>query len=201
MNNDFIYKKKNGISKEKCNLIIDLFENEKEHIVGGIGFENKIIEEDKKCSEIFVDIGNKLYNHLFFNELQIALEEYKEKYPFIDSIYKWGYWPKYKIQRYFPNEGYFKLHCENFGVTFSENRSLSQHSSRMLVWMIYLNDVTDGGYTEFPTQEKLFQPRTGDIIIWPAYWTHPHRGIVSKTQTKYIMTGWWNHISSIESVK
>ena len=58
--------------------------------------------------------------------------------------------------------------------------------------MIYLNDVTEGGYTEFPTQNKLLQPRSGDMIIWPAYWTHPHRGIASKTQTKYIMTGWYS---------
>ena len=60
--------------------------------------------------------------------------------------------------------------------------------------MIYLNDVTEGGYTEFPSQNKLFQPRTGDILIWPAFWTHPHRGITSKTQTKYIITGWHVHI-------
>ena len=63
---------------------------------------------------------------------------------------------------------------------------------RVLAWMIYLNDVTDGGETEFPTQGKRFQPRAGDVLIWPAYWTHPHRGIVSESQTKYIVTGWFD---------
>ena len=63
---------------------------------------------------------------------------------------------------------------------------------RILAWMIYLNDVTDGGHTAFPTQNKKFQPRRGDVLSWPAYFTHPHRGIVSKTQTKYIITGWYN---------
>jgi hypothetical protein len=57
--------------------------------------------------------------------------------------------------------------------------------------MIYLNDVTDGGETEFPTQNIKFQPRAGDILIWPAYFTHPHHGITSRTQTKYILTGWY----------
>ena len=59
--------------------------------------------------------------------------------------------------------------------------------------MIYLNDVTDGGYTEFPNQGKRFQPRAGDLLIWPAFFTHPHRGIASKTQTKYIVTGWYDY--------
>ena len=58
--------------------------------------------------------------------------------------------------------------------------------------MIYLNDVTDGGHTEFLNQKKKYQPRTGDVLIWPAYFTHTHRGITSKSQTKYIATGWFN---------
>jgi len=60
--------------------------------------------------------------------------------------------------------------------------------------MIYLNDVMDGGHTEFPNQNKKFQPRIGDILIWPAYFTHSHRGITSLTQTKYIMTGWFTYL-------
>ena len=60
--------------------------------------------------------------------------------------------------------------------------------------MVYLNDVHDGGYTAFPTQKKKFQPRVGDALIWPAFWTHPHHGITSKTQTKYIATGWINYM-------
>ena len=61
--------------------------------------------------------------------------------------------------------------------------------------MIYLNDVTDGGYTEFPNQKKKYQPRAGDILIWPAYFTHPHNGIVSKKNKKYIVTGWCGYNS------
>ena len=90
------------------------------------------------------------------------------------------------MQRYYPGEGYFVLHCENGGPHPDK-----EMTKRMLAWMIYLNDVKDGGYTEFPTQNKKFQPRRGDVLIWPAYFTHPHRGITSKSQTKYIATGWF----------
>ena len=60
----------------------------------------------------------------------------------------------------------------------------------MAAWMIYLNDVTDAGETVFPTQKKQFKPCAGDLLLWPSYWTHPHKGIPSPTQTKYIATGW-----------
>ena len=56
--------------------------------------------------------------------------------------------------------------------------------------MIYLNDVTDGGHTEFLKQKKKYQPRTGDVLIWP-HILLTHRGLTSKSQTKYIATGWF----------
>jgi hypothetical protein len=58
--------------------------------------------------------------------------------------------------------------------------------------MTYLNDVTDDGETEFYYQQVKFQPKKGLTVIWPADWTHTHRGIASMTQDKYIVTGWYN---------
>ena len=61
----------------------------------------------------------------------------------------------------------------------------------MLVWMIYLNTVTDDGGTYFESYDKTINAVKGRCVIWPAFWTHFHNGIVSKTQTKYIATGWF----------
>jgi hypothetical protein len=57
--------------------------------------------------------------------------------------------------------------------------------------MIYLNDVEDGG-TEFMKQKHTEKAEAGKLIIWPADWTHAHRGEVSTTKTKYILTGWFS---------
>jgi len=62
--------------------------------------------------------------------------------------------------------------------------------NRFLVWMIYLNDVTDGGDTEFLYQRMKFQPKAGTIVIWPAGLTHPHRGNPPYSNDKYILTSW-----------
>lgn len=87
----------------------------------------------------------------------------------------------YVLQRYMPEEGYYALHCE---VGSPANMM------RVLAWMIYLNDVPDGG-THFSEQEFDCEARQGRLVMWPAYFTHMHRGIVSSTTTKYIATGWF----------
>ena len=63
--------------------------------------------------------------------------------------------------------------------------------SRALVYMTYLNDVSNGG-TEFLYQEFKTEARKGLTLIWPAEWTHTHKGIVSPDKEKYIITGWFN---------
>jgi len=184
---DFIYCKKNVLSKEKCDTIISIF-NENSHKWVEGSMVTGVDPEKKKCNELYVDALEKNpLNNLFLDELFNEVLQYKKEYPFIDKIDYWEFTNNYKIQKYLPNEGYFYLHCEN------SHHTISAIDNRVLVWMIYLNDITDGGYTEFPQQNKLMQPGVGDVLLWPPYWTHPHRGITSKTQTKYIMTGWFNY--------
>lgn len=60
--------------------------------------------------------------------------------------------------------------------------------------MTYLNTVTDEGGTEFLNQELKISAEKGKTVIWPADWTHTHRGVASPTQEKYIITGWLSFI-------
>ena len=63
---------------------------------------------------------------------------------------------------------------------------------RHLVFMTYLNDVPDGG-TEWYYQDLKLPAEKGLTILWPADWTHTHRGIISMSTTKYIITGWYSY--------
>ena len=56
--------------------------------------------------------------------------------------------------------------------------------------MTYLNDVKDGG-TEFLYQNLKTKAEKGLTLIWPSAWTHTHKGIISPTKEKYIITGWY----------
>ena len=61
--------------------------------------------------------------------------------------------------------------------------------------MIYLNDIPyeSGGATDFFHQEVSFQPKKGTIVLWPAAYTHVHRGsFLTGIISKYIATGWFS---------
>ncbi|GAA0856443.1 2OG-Fe(II) oxygenase [Aliiglaciecola litoralis] len=61
---------------------------------------------------------------------------------------------------------------------------------RILLFMYYLNDVEEGGTTDFYYQDKSVQPKKGRMVIAPAYFTHTHRGSVPVSNDKYILTSW-----------
>ena len=65
---------------------------------------------------------------------------------------------------------------------------------RHLAFMTYLNDVQDEGGTEFYYQRLKSPARKGLTLIWPVDWTHLHRGVVSPTEEKYIITGWFSFL-------
>jgi hypothetical protein len=69
-------------------------------------------------------------------------------------------------------------------------------SRRHLVFMTYLNDVTDEGGTEFMHQKITVHASKGKTLIWPVDWTHTHRGIVSPSQEKYVLTGWFSYMQA-----
>ena len=187
---DFIYHVKSALSFDECNNIIKFYDdNEEYHRYGTLtGDTTKEYSKLKKCTEIIIS-KNLLIESEYFKSFDSTIikiiDEYKMKYNYLNYTRKWGMNGVFKIQKYLPSEGYFGTHCENDGVP--------DDCMRMLAWMVYLNTVTDGGETEFPCQGVKFQPHCGDVLIWPAYWTHPHHGLTSPSQEKIIMTGWYSY--------
>ena len=65
-----------------------------------------------------------------------------------------------------------------------------RNSGRIAVFTLYLNDIEDGGETEFLYQGLRVKPEQGALVIWPTGYTHTHRGNPPLKDTKYIVTGW-----------
>ena len=114
-----------------------------------------------------------------------AFEVYAKKYTgLLDSADPLSSWTC-KIQRTDPGGGYHIWHCENGSFLYRD---------RVLTWMIYLNDVPyeNGGGTDFFHQKMSFQPTKGTLVLWPACYTHMHRGaFLTGDKSKYIATGWF----------
>jgi hypothetical protein len=66
----------------------------------------------------------------------------------------------------------------------------TDHRERLLAWSLYLNDVDEGGETEFLYQSMRIKPKMGTFVLWPAFFTHTHRGNPPLSGLKYIATGW-----------
>ena len=119
----------------------------------------------------------------YLDFLRSALVSYQETYTAFSFTV--GFAEPWNIQHYEPGEGFFNWHCE---------RGMHQTFQRALAFMTYLNDVDDGGETEWLYQERKLQPKKGLTAIWPTDFTHTHRGVVSPTQQKTIATGWFSFL-------
>lgn len=104
---------------------------------------------------------------------------------YLTQVYNFG---SINIQKYLKGEGgYFHWHSEIFPSPYDTNQS-SLH--RVLLWMYYLNDVEEGGETEFYYQEASLKPKQGTLVIAPASFSHTHRGRMPISNDKYIFTSW-----------
>ena len=129
-------------------------------------------------------------NRMIYESYCNCIQLYNKSHSQLDEIARWNLNADYNLQKYHPMQGYYSLHCEN------QNPS-KMSSLRVLAWMFYLNTVTDGGGTYFDNYDLTMNAVQGRCVIWPAYWTHMHQGIVSKTETKYIATGWVSFVDTV----
>ena len=91
-----------------------------------------------------------------------------------------------QLQKYEKNQGHYAYwHSETY-PELNGNNALH----RVLLYIVYLNDVEDGGETEFYYQDLKVKPKKGSLVIAPCYFTHTHRGNMPISNDKYILTSW-----------
>ncbi len=168
-----------------CKNIINFFDvNIELHQKGvtALGFDEKI----KKSTDITINplsLKDPKYSlfKTYFNKLNDCFVDYKNQYPFLNTFLKKTHVGHFNIQKYLSGDHFSKLHSERLNIS---------NLHRIFAWMTYLNDVQDGGTTDFDYYGVKVKPETGKTLIWPAEWTHVHKGSVLKSGSKYIITGW-----------
>jgi 2OG-Fe(II) oxygenase superfamily len=123
----------------------------------------------------------------YIAELQKVVVKYVAEYPWCNEFAAWTVIEPVGIVLFPKGGGYKKFHTERVSAALP-------NAARHLVFMTYLNDVFDAGGTEFLHQKLIVAPRKGLTLIWPADWTHTHRGVVSPSAEKYIISGWFNFV-------
>ena len=143
----------------------------------------KIEKEDDSLflhsmEELNLYSGNFLeeFNDIFWKKYNI----YANEFSVLNMFPKHNNY-SFKVQKTKIGGGYHIWHCET---------SSKESCHRILAWTLYLNDVEEGGETEFLYQNMRVKPKQGTLVIWPAGFTHVHRGNPPLSNQKYIVTGW-----------
>ena len=189
---DFIHVEYNTLSEEFCNGVIGKFETDSRKHQGRLGSgKNSGVNVDIKDSIDLMISGLddwKEEDEVLFNSVNKCSQKYRNKnlledikIPILlDTMSDTGY----QIQKTSPNSGY-SWH-DDFDPSYDYT---SNAGVRVLSFIWYLNDVSEGGYTEFIDGTKI-QPERGKFLIFPSTWNFCHRGFPPKKETKYIITGW-----------
>ena len=189
--NDFIGVFDGVFEKEYCDDLINKFEfystiNQTQHRA-----ESGYNPVDADNNMYFVmrglqgDTQTMMANFTFLETFNIKLWEcydlYTKKYGVTKILGRHQLNPDVKIQKTLPSEGYHVWHCEHADI---------KSSTRVMLVMLYLNDVEEGGETEFLYQSRRIEPKMGRLVFCPAFFTHTHRGNPPLKGSKYMMNGW-----------
>ena len=184
---NFIGVYDNYITKDDCDKAIKLYEEQDKfnNTINRIGGEKASITE-KQDQQYFAYGGNI---DVWWEELKpmmvnfdLAWNHYLKNVGADDCYRVPFHFTCLKIQKTLPTEGYHVWHIEH-GKGFD-------NEPRAFVFSIYLNDVEEGGETEFLHFSKRTKPKTGRIVIWPAGFPYLHRGNPPLSGEKYILTSW-----------
>jgi predicted 2-oxoglutarate/Fe(II)-dependent dioxygenase YbiX len=180
--NSFIFEVKDALPDFLCDDIVTRFEaNEADQYAGRVGAAMNSNTSLKKTTDLIAsgkehwkDVDNNL-----FRSLAMALKEFKDIYPYFGDMSRFKDMG-YNLQRYREGE-YYHWHVD------ADNEALAP---RQLVALWYLNDVEEGGETDFIFQDASVTPEKGKLMLFPPFWTHEHRAGVVTKGVKYIATTW-----------
>jgi hypothetical protein len=168
------------IDRSLCNAIIERFQADPRRHRGMVGagyspFKRSTDLEIRPLPE-WADVCRQLDGSVY-----ASLARYREDVPNFSETHRNRLSDtEYQVQCYAPDgsDG-FDWHAD------VANRASAE---RVLAMIAYLNDVAEGGETEFRAQQILVAPRCGSIIWFPPTFPYVHRGRPARSEAKYVVT-------------
>ena len=177
---DFILKQDNLLTKDQCDQIIKWT------------FDNKTFTDGKEHSGYqfceLMNYGGSFHNDLsppslfpIKNVIDTLLDSYQKEYPECSNMNHWEL-EHIRFQWWQPGYHFCKWHSEH----------MKGEPYRVLTYLIYLSDndcSTD--FKRYPSVES----KAGCGIIFPAYFTHEHKGNpCKKGLDRYVLTGYFSFV-------
>lgn len=180
---DFIGVYDDALTPDECRFVIDAFDNVEANEQTKVEASHYMYDGELKRKDFCISANGSIpkVQQLIGDRLHECLMLYCDHYFTIKIISAASL--EVKLQRTPLKGGYHTWHCEQY---------CKQYADRVLAWTIYLNDIPyNEGETEFLWQGVRVNPKAGRCVIWPAAFTHTHRGNPVYTHDKYIATGWY----------
>jgi hypothetical protein len=176
----FIHVIPGALSPEFCQNVIARFEADPRKYAGRTGSLSQYRPELRQATDLYI---SKLpewkdVDHRIFLELAAAINEYQNNYPILSSFRLKD--RGYMVQRTMPGEKY----------DWHSDVDDARNATRQFIAFWYLNTVQEGGETEFLEQEVTIKPTEGTLVLFPAAWTHVHRGRPPISNPKYTLISW-----------
>ena len=180
---------KNFISNESCDLIFKDVQNKL--------FKRAEVIDEKNNIKISKGRDNQTYiiPRPSFESVEQVMKKIKETFSLeTDDL------TKVQIQKYSKNQKY-KSHFDAFSKKYLQQESGSQ---RKLSFILYLNEVLEGGETFFPFMDLKVQPLKGSLLVFQncfgdTDYVHPkslHESKPVLNGEKYILNFWASKLFS-----
>ena len=177
---DYCVYVENQLPSKICDDLVNLFESVPDQYLNRIETKNNRPRFTQFSFSREKNLNEELYRTVC-QYLVKAVEYYRIK---IKSFSEWApehlYFENIRIKRYISEDkDEFDTHVD---VWHNKNEE------RYLSFMWYLNDVTDGGATEFTELDFKVQPKKGALIMFPPIWMFPHKGHLLNSGKKYLLS-------------
>ena len=184
---DFIGIVDNALNIDDCQQLINYFENlknlnltyDRQQIKNGKAHEKQDETAFLLETSVMINRRNPIVS-VFLDKFWSCYESYANHFSVLAASEVHGI-NSMRLQKTLPGQGYHQWHYESSDLDTSR---------RNIVWSIFLNDVDEGGETEFLYLRKRVQAKAGRLLIWPSSFTHTHRGNPPLNGEKYLLTGW-----------
>jgi len=197
---DFVGIYDESVPIELCNEFVENFEQAKKNrTIIDLSKENeaRIPVQDRNLyradeAAYVTPLSSTIYPnppvHAYFECLKKCFDSYVKRY----SIHFDGRFfnDVFKIHKVRKSEGFHAWHYE---------KGHPSQLDRIVTYMTYVEVPKKGGETEFLHQGLRIDPIVSRTLIWPAGFTHMHRGLMPLDGEKMYITGWFNAMREIPS--
>jgi hypothetical protein len=168
-----------ALAPDFCQKMIDSFEQMKQaQAPNGRGHRAGL--ENSSWHELnLTPLADKAFMGYFFEQIDKHLAIYNERLHLTLPIPSRPTLDNLVMKRYRAGTD------DNFEPHYDSH---SEKVRRYLVFLWYLNDVAEGGETEFCDLGMKVSAQRGRLLMFPPYWMFQHAGLPPRSNDKYIVS-------------